>query len=467
CCQDEAATIGHDLIGKVQAYCQDNPEKTLSDLFQSLLPNLFELLAPGLAPLSEVSSTSKLLRFAHDTHHLPRFHIVDLFLREETRRMAAQAYNDAVAGSEIYTLDKFGLGALPFDLIIPGRGRGTLRVTLRAIHIETTNPIRLQLARPINSAAELADRLNAEFGSNVVLVGKAVTLISMLGAEFIFVFNEEGSGYVTRTRQLNLLLAEHGYPLNIRPILRVKYSTWDGLSVGHASFKLPAHLAESFGQTTVSSSEFAEKWRAVVSAQQEILATLKSTLKPRDLMKFLIGHAEEWADRLTEYEQLKRDQENLWDEARAIQFKVDRLYEELQSVRETTERLQTERSKHFHSVIDWNVANTQIRIESEIAVKASVERGRAIRHEVQILKAKRFAIERSEVATALRDAINYIENKAELQRQSLVTTAILTITSLEHTNHRPTAWWLPMVDRSGVWFNRVAQTTEFYLQPMQ
>jgi hypothetical protein len=94
----------------------------------------------------------------------------------------------------------------------------------------------------------LAAALQAKFGPDVALVGKAVALISMMAAEFIFVFHEKASSYTSRTQVMNNLLRENGIALHLHPMLRLQYSTWNSLAEVEAQFHLPPHLARAFDE---------------------------------------------------------------------------------------------------------------------------------------------------------------------------------------------------------------------------
>ena len=153
--------------------------------------------------------------------------------------------------------------------------------------METPQPVAIALKQPIETVQELASVLHRKFGENVTLVGKAVTLVAMLAQEFIFVFSEEGSMYVHRTRKMNNALAKAGVALEMRPILRMRYNAWDALSVSETSLRPAAHLAATFDRPTLPASEFSALWRGVVAQQRELCQRLATLKKPLDLMAFL------------------------------------------------------------------------------------------------------------------------------------------------------------------------------------
>ena len=466
CCREKAVALADDLIERVRAFRLQNPRARLTELYEALFPHLFALLLKGAPANVTVTSTTDLLRFNPETCTLPRFKFVELFLNNQTRNEAVRAYNEAVEGSEIYTLDRFGLGALPFDAVLPHEGRGTLRVTLRAVHIETRTPIRIPLRQPLESARDLAEALTDRFGPNVTLVGKAVALISMLAHEFIFVFNEEGSGYVTRTRAMNDRLAARGIPVEAHPILRLHYHTWDAMAPLHATFALPEHLAATLGTEQISASDFAARWRAAADEQDRLLERLPSLRKPRELMAFLSEKDPAWRDKLARYDAAKDRLRELRARAAAIQARVDGLYQALAEVRESVRQTERAKGDHFRATAEWTPDEERVRAEFDARIAALIRRRDEILQNIARLKLDRWEIERGAEATAARDETARLVVEAELERVRLVRNAILTSHGLRHAEHRPSAWWLPAVDFSGAWFDAVTRTAEAYVQPV-
>jgi hypothetical protein len=468
CCQGEARLIADTILDWCQTFRASHPDKTLTDLYQHLLPKLYTLLLGHEPQNVTVDGTAHLLRLTPETAHLPRFRFVNLFLDPQTREIAVSAYNQAVAGSTIYTLDKFGAGALPFDLILPERGRGTLRVTPRVLFVETRQPVAVGLKKPIESLQELAEILTAKLGDQVTLVGKAVTLVSMLAQEFIFVFNEEGSLYVSRTRRMNDILAGHGVPLEMRPILRIRYHTWNALDVGQSTLRLPEHLAAAFGRQTITTPDFAAAWPQAVEGQHVLCRESAALRKPLDLMAFLCARdpSVPWDERRAAYEAAKQTLLAARQEAVAVQTQVQERYTRLRALKARGLAVQQEQGEHFRATKEWTPEAEARRAAFDREFHAIQEEKRAVCAEIVALKARRRHCEYSVEVKAAREVMRRTEDEAELARLNLIRNALLTIEGLPHTNHRPSAWWLPMVDASGEWFRRIVETAELYTEPL-
>lgn len=468
CCCNEAHLVADTVSTWCREYCQTHPDRFLTDLFQYVLPKIYCLLLRRTPTDITVAGTANLLRFCPETASLPRFRFVDLFIQPATRDLAIDAYNSAVAGSTIYTLDKFGAGAVPFDMVIPGRGRGTLRITPRVVFVETPQPIAIGLKQPITSIQELAAVLNQRLGDQITLVGKAVTLVSMLAQEFIFVFNEEGSLYVTRTRQLNDTLAANGVALDMRPILRIRYETWDAMSVGKSTIRLPQHLASTFGCATITGPEFAAGWRSVVDEQKALCAMSATTRKPRELLNYLHSRypLDGWDDRLSRYNAAKASLQKMYSEASIVHQRLASVYSEMAELRARRSETQRCMGEHYRRTQSWTEAESGVRVRYQQELASLASSVRSAFNRAVALKAQVSAIERGEAAEAMRQELETVEREAQMARFELVRNALLTVEGLPHTNHRPSAWWLPMIDASGDWFRKIVSTSALYTEPL-
>jgi hypothetical protein len=503
--RESAQSVRKTIKAWISAYARNQENASLSDLYRDLLPRFYELLLGGPPSNLSTSTTSRLLRFNRETATLPRFAFVDLFLNPITRRAAIDAYNLGVAGSDTYTLDRFGTGALPFDLIVPGKGRGTLCILSDGTVLIETTPQSITLCDQgckLSSIDQLANLVERELGPDVVLVGKAVTLLPMLAAEYAFVFHEGASSYTDRTHRMLEQLRQKRIALPpLRPILRVRYHTWDVLSdtpsctnetaPDAAQFRLPAFLAQAFRKETISTDEFAACWKHAISQEENRLKEISALRSPRDLLLYLARtERNDWTAKSREYEAARLQLLGVWEQAKAIQGRVYTLYDQVRRLRSEAGDLERRKGNDFRTrvrplqekqqiaLLEGDTENAdriqrqidQLQAERTIQFDSDITSSRSqVRYAlatVRELKIKRLNLERNTVATAARATLHRIEAEAEIARAKLVRNALQTIHGLPHTANRPSAWWLPLVDPSGAWFRRLTETAEFYLEPL-
>jgi hypothetical protein len=336
------------------------------------------------------------------------------------------------------------------------------------VFVETRQPIPIGLRKPIESVQELAEILTSKLSSEITLVGKAVSLVSMLAQEFIFVFNEEGSMYVRRTRKMNDLLAAQGVALDMRPILRMRYNTWDALSVGKTTLRLPDHLAATFGRPTITTPEFAATWRQVVAEQRRLCEQIKTLKKPLELLAFLRDRdpLTRWEERCAAYIEAKATLCELRAQVTTLEIEIERLYADLRSARAQSAEIQQAKGDHFRATTDWTPEALAERAAFDQALQKRETVKRALCDRIRPLRDQRHAIERGATALEARATLAQIEEEGERARLQIVRNALLTIEGLLHTNHRPSAWWLPLLDASGDWFRQIVATTYLYTEPL-
>jgi hypothetical protein len=508
----EAREVTARVLRWAREYSQSQPEATLSDLYRYLTPRLWALVRGGGSCNLQTSHSLKIFRFNRTTCDFPRFEFLDLFLNPATRAAACRAYDDAVRGSGIYTLDQFGAGALPFDVVLPGKGRGTLRVRDNAIFIETEPRLSIPIQSPCESVAQLAEILEARFGEDAVVVGKAVSLISMLAREMIFVFHEKASGYTRLTQKMNAQMRASGIALELHPLLRLEYSTWDALQNVETPFVLPPHLARAFGRETIEASEFAARWKTVCDEQDAARERLKMCRSPRELLAHLAENDVHWRNAATEFGAAREIISLVSQRARALQTQIEELREKAtaqiqiagqierdkgddfrarvlplrERIRDINEAAaarqapvdesgaprkitKTERAQNaeFAKIEAAEIETLRAQIETlqmerahfDAEISQSREAARDLREQAGVVVQQRIEMEKSADAQAAREAIARWKYAAELERLRRVRDAIFTSEGLRYTNVRPTAWWLPTVSPDGKWFEKLATTT--------
>lgn len=464
--------------------CDENCR--LSDLYQTLLPQFYELLLNELPDLLETTASTRLFRFTSETQALKRFDIVRFFLDPRTRSQAIHAYNTSVAGSGIYPLDSFGEGALPFDVVVPEGGRGTVRITDTELIIET-QPERtvIPVTEPIGNTEALARILEHKFGPRTVLVGKAVILADMIAAEHIVLFHESASGYTHVTRRFNELAKVGNAGLTFHPIVRISYPTWDTLACvpDDVSFSLPEHLAAAFGAPNISAREFSNRWRAVVTDQRERVSNLARVHGTNDLLQRIAASDENGPNALQEeFTAISALIHQAAEKSRILGNRHDEYM--LQFRDWTSERLKLEeRMGH-----DWRETCMPLRelimkaeaqgadathhrhdLDRQIALRTSAfslpiqeaqDRAASCKQLAKEFKKQKRSLERTVEMRSLRARLNAIKLDAELVRLKLVRDAYSASEGLEHTQVRPTAWWIPFVDPSGKWFEAMVRGTK-------
>lgn len=439
----------------------------LAAFYERLAPRVFDLVAGE--PLGiETTRTTQLLRFNTSTFHRPRFAMLGLFVSPETRDAARDAYNSAVAGSQIYTLDRFGAGALPFDVVIPGVGRGTLRLGARGGVVMTEDPVAFSFKKPVDSLERLAEVLEAKFGPDVVVIGKAVALLGMLATEYVFVFHEGASSYVPISCDFHCRLGPIAPKLN--PILRIRYEPWDALSACTAWLRLPEPLRRPFGAEEMSSESFARRWRNVVEEQTQVLADLAKLRRPLQLIEYLNRQeGGQWSCLANEYSEMHRDMARLNQEVKAVRARRAKVVREYKKLKSERAHVESKMGKHWRErIFEKSPTENDLRQrEANMAELAGVlAKIDDCRRRWKALFDEQRALVVSESVAKARARRKSIAFEAELMRMKLIREAVLATDGLKRAGHRPSAWWFPLVSPTGRWRTATMQSAYYYLEPL-
>jgi hypothetical protein len=442
---------------------------TLAEFYRRLAPRMFDLAGGEPFGLS-ATRTTEILRFNTKTCNLPRFNLLGLYIDPNTRDNALEAYDATVEGSQMYTLDRFGAGALPFDVLVPGIGRGTLRLGRRGGLIMTEEPAAFSFKKPIGSVADLAAVLEQKFGEDVVLVGKAVTLVGMLAAEFVFVFHEGASSYIPMCRDYHRRLAPVWNGTKLHPILRVRYATWDAIGKSKTWLRLPEPLRRPFGAEELSAESFSKRWRKVASEQDQKLAELSKLRRPLALIRYLDeNEGGQWSCLATEYQEMQEGIAVLKQSVESERASRRKTTKEWRKLRKERTQAEARLGAHWREKIFRKTPK-----ESDLAKRAQMASElAAITTKIQELEsswkdsvARQRDLEASKDVERFRQRRKSIAFEAELMRMKLIREAVLATDGLKRAGFRPSAWWFPLVSPDGSWFKETVRTADFYLEPL-
>lgn len=475
---DQVAEQLHDrVIGWLEEFAAQHADAALPQLYEYLFPRFYDLCAPGLLAPDSVFTATDCFRFNRATASLPRFSLVNHFLNPETRRICERAYDNAVAGAGIYPLHRFGPGALPFDLVIPGKGRGTLFTLDGVLAVDLAEGIlTIPHTGKVEDVHRLADVVESSLGPNTSLVGKAVALLPMLCSERVMVLHEMGSPYVEHTVEMVEEMEAGGVEARFFPILRVRLHTWDALSQVEAEFNLPDHLAQAFGRGQVKAQEFAAGWCEAVQRVRSSAETLRRLRSPRAGMEHLAAGSKEWAGRWERYCHLRRQLAEIGARIERLRAQMQAHADHVARHREEIARLEAEHGRLRRPRLvacqpagsarmdfsGWTEEETGELERRIIEKRAHI---RAARSEREKVKRAAESLAKGPEASTLRDELCRLEAQLARARAEVARDAVL-CEGLLLANYRPSAWWFPLVDPSGGWFRRLTETMEMRFEPM-
>jgi len=443
--------------------------QSLADYYERLLPAIYRFISSEEL-VFDTTRTTELLKFNTETAGMPRFRIADAFVRPVSACEAAEAYDRAIEGSEMYPLHRFGVGALPFDLVVPGHGRGTLRVGTKGLIVMTPKPLFATLKRPITSIHDLAEVIERKWGKNCTLIGKAVTLIGMLSAEFVFVFHEGASGYVRYSKALHRRLRQLDEDLNFHPILRVRYAAWDSIDDCGSWLRLPDALKGPFGTEELCGPSFSARWRQVGEEQRELLRRLGELRRPFDLIEyFSTRFGSSWSVPAEEYRHLRQQLDSLQERIREIKEEKSRVAETQRALKKERQNIEVAKGRHWREEFYDKSPSAKAKSEREDFIHQIRALTDHLREQIvawRELQRRQDDLVTHESVRKAHQRRRTIELEAELHRLQLVRSAVIASDGLELAGRRPSAWWFPIVCPQGAWYRSTIKRATYRLEPL-
>jgi chromosome segregation ATPase len=230
------------------------------------------------------------------------------------------------------------------------------------------------------------------------------------------------------------------------------------------------------------------QWRGVISVQRDGLAAMRKIRTVRSLLKFFEDESNcvtRKESPIAEYDRLKDALREAAESVSALKDYIRVLKDERHNLRHTLDKLQRQSGLQYRKVVrplkeELAACSDPTRASALRDAIQSAEKARALTFVEGIAHAKaqlrqwtrvivqlRSELRRSERSPRLarmRSALEEIALQAEMSRLERVRSALMASASLPHTQSRPTAWWIPLVDNSGAWFSAIADGTTARLE---
>ncbi|MCS7253381.1 MAG: hypothetical protein RMK18_10990 [Armatimonadota bacterium] len=411
-------------------------------------------------------------RFNSSSCMLERFKPLDIFLSLATREVAASAYNEAVANTGIYSLSEFGENAIPFDLVSRQLGRGTVCVDGNWLIVLTgadRRRVERKACEPLTNRISLARCVEEAFGDECALVGKAVITPTMLCSEGVMVLSETGSAYMHITKRFVRMLNEAGIKLELSPLLRICYSTFDAMRNLNAILRLPSHLARFVGSKVVSAEEFAGSWRNAISSANSIIEKMIAMPSPRATFKMFelgIGVGDGEIEHLRRrFEIVSSELSKFGREIETLVMECRQLAQEERNIIKQLMELQLQRSllKSGSLCADEHEDTESERQSLVSAILALQGRLSELHHKRKEAVHRLKSLAYSEEAAKLRSIRHELYLKVFHERLSLARDALLTA-AVPYSGFRPCAWWFCVLDTNGSWWRGIRELAKARLE---